>query len=253
MPASFARVLGHRADRHRVEVAPDDNNGRIAPDTGFRLSDANFWLTRTNVRSSISIMAIKSSLLFPDSGSRRSVALRSALRLFTQKGFFNTSLQNIVSESGTSVGFIYHHFRDKEGIAWALYNHLLDRMNALIDDIEATHGTAQARCHAVIKMLFELTEAEPDIMGFIIHARHREFLPDAKAICSASAFIRMRGFVFEGIERGEIRRMDPMMAAVITYGGAIRMICLRLDGVIEQALDGYLEELWANTWQALRP
>ncbi|CAL1240642.1 TetR/AcrR family transcriptional regulator [Candidatus Methylocalor cossyra] len=194
-----------------------------------------------------------SSVLFPDLCSRRAKVLRAALRLFTQRGFFNTSLQMIVSESGASVGFIYHHFRDKEGIARALYHHLLERMNALLDDIEAAHRTAEERCRAVIKLLFELTEAEGDSMGFIAHARHREFLPNEKAICSASAFVRMRGFVFEGIEKGEIRPMDPMVAAVIAYGGAIRMIGLRLDGVIEQPLSGYLEELWAHTWQALHP
>jgi hypothetical protein len=77
-------------------------------------------------------------------------------------------------------------------------------------------------------MLFALAEAEPDAMGFVVNARHREFLPEEQAICSASAFVRMRGFVFSGMKDGEIRSMEPMVAASLMYGSAIRIICLRL-------------------------
>ncbi|MGV8892555.1 MAG: hypothetical protein ACOH2K_06380 [Burkholderiaceae bacterium] len=88
-------------------------------------------------------------------------------------------------------------------------------------------------------------------MAFVIHARHREFLPKEKAICSASAFVRMRGFVFAGIDKGEIRAINPGVAAVIMYGGAIRMVCLRLNGIIPITLDEYFDELWVNTWKSL--
>lgn len=189
--------------------------------------------------------------LFPNLGSRHVETLRSALRLFSEKGFFNTSVQDIVAAAEVSVGFIYHNFSDKEGVARALYQHLLARMNLLIDEIEAEHSTAPARCRAVIQLLFDLTEAEPDVMAFVIHARHREFLPEEKAICSASAFVRMRGFVFEGIDKGEVRPMTPAVAAVMMYGGAIRMVCLRLDGLIPLPLAEYFDELWVNTWKSL--
>lgn len=196
-------------------------------------------------------MSDSSCTLFPHLGSRHVATLRVALRLFSEKGFFNTSVQDIVGAAGVSIGFVYHHFTDKEGIARALYQHLLARMNVLLDEIEAEHATAEARCRAVIQMLFDLTEAEPDVMAFVIHARHREFLPDEKAICSASAFVRMRGFVFAGVDDGEIRPVEPVVAAAMMYGGAIRMVCLRLDALIAEPLDRYLDELWANTWASL--
>src|SRR5690606_34658705 len=142
--------------------------------------------------------------LFPNLGSRHVRTLRVALRLFTEKGFFNTSIQAIVGEADVSIGFIYHNFSDKEGIARALYHHLLGRMNVLIDEIEARCQTAKDRCSAVISMLFDLTESEPDVMNFVINARHREFLPEEPAICSASAFVRMRSFVLLGIASGEV-------------------------------------------------
>ena len=87
--------------------------------------------------------------MFPNLGSRHVSALREALRLFSEKGFFNISVQDIVSAAGVSVGFFYHNFTAKEGIARALYHHLLAHMNLLLDEIEAEHTSAQARCGAV--------------------------------------------------------------------------------------------------------
>ncbi len=43
----------------------------------------------------------------------------TALRLFSDKGYFNTSLQDIRKEANVSIGGIYHHFKNKEEIASA--------------------------------------------------------------------------------------------------------------------------------------
>lgn len=193
------------------------------------------------------------SYFFNELPLRQAQTLEASLHLFTTKGFFRTSVHDIAALAEVSVGFIYHHFKDKEGIARALYDFLLQRMNQLLDEIEVQYSTCKERCYVVIKELFELTEKEPEAMQFIIHARHKEFLPNEKSICSASAFVRMRAFVFQGVEKQEVKAMDPLVAAMIVYGGAIRTICLRLDGVIEASLDRYLEELWQNTWSGLDP
>lgn len=190
---------------------------------------------------------------FADLPPRHAATLSAALRLFVGKGFFNTAIQEITTQAGVSIGFIYHNFGDKEGIARALYQELLAFMARRINAIENRYDGAEARCRAVARLLFDLTESTPEAMDFIIHARHKEFLPDEKAICSSTPFSRMRDFVYQGVASGEIREMQPLSAAMIAYGGIIRMICLRLDHVIEEPLDTYFEELWRNTWYALSP
>ncbi len=189
--------------------------------------------------------------LFPELGSRQASVLQAALHLFSQKGYFNTSIQEIVTAGGVSVGFTYHHFNDKMGIAHALYRHLLGGMDLILDQIEQQHSRAEDQCKAVIHALFALTETEADAMSFIVHARHREFLPAEKSICSASAFVRMRRFVAKGIESGELKTIDPMVASALMYGATIRLVCLRLDDVITEPLPGYFDELWQQTWSTL--
>jgi AcrR family transcriptional regulator len=190
---------------------------------------------------------------FPNAGSRHIQTLRVALGLFVKNGFFNTSIQELCTEADISIGYFYNHFADKEGIARELYRHLLARMSVLLDEIEVQHSSNCIRCESVLRMLCSLAETEPDAMGFVVNARHREFLPDEPAICSASAFVRMRGFVFSGMRDGEIRSMEPMVAASLMYGSAIRIICLRLDGLVDTPLEELFDSLWDGVWRSLRP
>jgi hypothetical protein len=57
---------------------------------------------------------------FPDArqASRRSV-LRHALTLFNANGVEATTIDDLKRASGQSVGTIYHHFKNKEGVVGA--------------------------------------------------------------------------------------------------------------------------------------
>jgi AcrR family transcriptional regulator len=57
--------------------------------------------------------------------NRRDAILDAALHAFESKGVLAATLDDIREGSGASIGSIYHHFGDKEGIAAALYARLL--------------------------------------------------------------------------------------------------------------------------------
>ena len=182
----------------------------------------------------------------------RETVLDSALYLFAQKGYFNTSIPDIVRHSGVSTGSIYHHFSDKLDIACALYDRHVAQMETLISDIEQRHQQAEARCREIILALFELTEKEPMVMAYMLHGRHQDFMPDVTPICSSRPFQRMREVVVSGMRNGEIRQMDAMLASVCVFGGALKFIQFHLDGILEKSLAEYFDELWSTAWASVR-
>ncbi len=182
----------------------------------------------------------------------REIVLDSALYLFAQKGYFNTSIPDIVYHSGVSTGSIYHHFSDKQDIARALYDRHVTQMDVLIDDIEQQHGQAEVRCREIILALFDMTEKEPMVMAYMLHARHQEFMPDVAPVCSSRLFQRMHEVVRKGMSDGEIRQMDIMVAAVCAFGGALEFIQFRLDSILEKPLPEYFDELWCNAWASIK-
>ena len=177
--------------------------------------------------------------------------LGAALHLYTRDGYFNTSIHDIQREAGVSIGSIYNNFGGKEAVARALYGQLLDQMEEVVDGISQAHKTAHDRCRAVVEALFEMTENEREMVGFILNAKHREFLPDEPPICSSRPFVKLRDMIQTGIEAGEIRPMDPWVAAACTFGPALRMIQLRLDGMITSPLPDYVAELWLHSWRTV--
>lgn len=181
----------------------------------------------------------------------RQQVLDAVLVLFNQRGYFATSVQDISRESGVSVGSIYHHFGDKEGIARDLYHALAEQMSSKISWISARQGTVHDQCREIVKTLFEMTEAQPLVMDFMLYAKHKEFLPDEKPICSSKPFELMRTIVTAGMDAGEIRRMDVMVASTSLFGGPIRMIVARLDGVLQEPLPRYLDEAWDCAWRSV--
>ncbi len=186
-----------------------------------------------------------------DQPPTREQILRTALRLFTKQGYFNTSVHDIALAAKVSIGSIYHHFKDKEGIAKALFEHLVTRMGMAFDAIESVNQTAHDRCRAVVELLFKMTEEEPAVMAYMLHAQHQEFMPGERPVCSSRPFIQMRMMVREGMETGEVRRIDPLVAATCLFGGPIRMISLRLDGILEHPLQHYLDEVWSASWRSV--
>ncbi len=194
--------------------------------------------------------AHKKILDFDVAGVQQKV-LAVALHLFTSKGYFNTSVHDIARAAKVSIGSIYHHFKDKEGIAKALFDDLVARMQREIEEITVRHASTRDRCRAVIELLFRMTEEAPEMMSYMLHARHNEFMPGEMPVCSSKPFAMMRQMVTDGMEQGEVRRMEPIVAATSLFGGPIRMITLRLEGLLERPLADYLDEVWASSWRSI--
>lgn len=182
----------------------------------------------------------------------KDMVLDAALSLFTTKGYFKTSVRDIRKNADVSIGSIYHYFKNKESIAKALYDSLVNRMGQAIDEIRAKHDTTHDRCRAIVECFFNMTDTKPAMMKYVLYARHREFMPDEKPICSSRPFEAMKKIVEEGIECGEIRRMQPVVAATSLFGGAIRMVHLLLDGVVEGPLSDHLDEIWECAWNGVK-
>lgn len=182
---------------------------------------------------------------------RQQRVLDAALKLFTDAGYFNTSVHDIQRAADVSIGSIYHHFGNKEGIAKALYDDRLDRTAEAVTRIMAANKGLYHRGRAFVDYLFDLAESSPAAMHYMLCARHREFMPHEKAVCSSRPFELIQQMVAEAMTQGEIRQMAPPIASALIFGGAIRLIHLRLDGALERPLPDCAPEVWQCAWRSV--
>lgn len=169
--------------------------------------------------------------------------LTAALDLFVNSGYHNVSVHEIQKQASVSIGSIYKHFGGKEGIAKALYKHILNEMDEMVDDVKKEFKSPMDQCKEIIRLLCGYTETHYNIMAFVFHAKHTEFVPEEPLICNTLPFVKIREIVKKGMKNGEFRKLDPWVAASTIFGGVIRMIQLRLDNMIEKPLPDYYEML----------
>lgn len=97
--------------------------------------------------------------------------LVQALDCFLEQGIETTTIEQICERSGASVGAVYHHFKNKEGIVRALYLAVLQdqsqqRMHALHDAQGIQQGIA-----VLIHSYIAWTVQHPQFARFLYTAR----------------------------------------------------------------------------------
>lgn len=67
--------------------------------------------------------------------------LETAMKLFAEKGYEHTSIQDIINNlGGLSKGAIYHHFRSKEDILSAVTTKMSEQSNKMLFEIQNAPG-----------------------------------------------------------------------------------------------------------------
>lgn len=177
--------------------------------------------------------------------------LTAALELFVDHGFHNVSVHDIQKQAGVSIGSIYKHFGGKQGIAQALYDHLMIELDELIDRVVLEHSDIRAQCTALVELLFTFTESHRYIIAYLFDSKHSEYLESAKPLSHSVPFNRVYSMLKSAISSGEITCTDASIVSSLIFGSAIRMINLRLDGVIQTPLEGRHQELMRMAWKGI--
>lgn len=154
----------------------------------------------------------------PASGTTHDAILEAALRCFSQRGVGATTIADIRGASGASVGSIYHHFGDKDGIAGRVYVEVLRRYHD-------SYLAALRRCRSgedavktTVRHYVAWVLAHPDAARMLIEARHSPQVVAAEAEIRAgtreffeAAHAELRRFV----QSGELRDLPPAVLTAI--------------------------------------
>jgi len=177
--------------------------------------------------------------------------LTAARRLFVRYGYHNVSIPQIVAESGVSIGAIYHHFSNKEGVAKAVHDRALSQFSEQFEQRLQGRRGARQQLKAFADLVFETADNDSEMMEYMLTLKHGEFLSEVPPICAAEPFSRVQRIIAEGIAAGELRKGDAFIAAIAFTGVILRAVELRLSGVLDQPLANLAEALFASAWAAI--
>lgn len=178
--------------------------------------------------------------------------LLASLKLFTEKGYFNTSLTDIKDSVGikTTSG-VYQHFKNKQAIAEALFGNILDSLSISIDDIRRRNKKASEQLREIFDLLFKLTDEAPEVVKFLLLANIKEILPDGKSLVETTPFNKIRRVIQNGIKDGEIRSIDPLLAYSYFFGIIKQTLCLVLSADFPKPAESYQSQVWLAAWTSI--
>ncbi|HSM92800.1 MAG TPA: helix-turn-helix domain-containing protein [Anaeromyxobacteraceae bacterium] len=181
----------------------------------------------------------------------RDRVLAAARRLFVRRGYFNTSMPEIVREAGVSVGSIYHHFADKQAIAAALYRETMEGILAAMREQAEPQPTTRGRLEALTRLLYEACERDPDRLEYMLFVRHTEVDPEERPVCLAAPFQAVARWIGEGQRRGEVVPGPADLVAGVFMGSILKVAELRLRGRIDRTLPRIARDAFALAWRAI--
>ena len=155
----------------------------------------------------------------PDVGDkRREEILNAATKVFADRGFAGTRMDDIVAESGLSKGLLYWYFKNKDALIVALVKRLFAPEMRYFRELPAKPGTAQARLLTVAADMAREILAFMRVLPITFELYSLAFRNKNVNKVMKEYFILYRDsiqkIVEQGIERGELRKVDPGETAI---------------------------------------
>lgn len=158
----------------------------------------------------------------------RATLLATARKVFSERGYAETSMDDLTAQAGLTRGALYHHFGDKKGLLAAvvdqLDNEMDRRLQAISDNADDPWEGFCGRCRAYLEMALE-----PEFQRIVLR--------DAKAVLGGSSpesdrlcIDSMQHLIRNLIQQGIVDDADPEGLASLIYGSLAEAAFWIADG-----------------------
>ncbi|MCD6554766.1 MAG: TetR/AcrR family transcriptional regulator [Anaerolineae bacterium] len=185
------------------------------------------------------------------SAERRDQIIQAALACFTRKGYNNTTMDDIVAESGLSKGTLYWYFKGKDDLFKSAILSFFERSfgQEAIADLEQC-PTAAEKLRFLAQVIVGLGEWTKGIFNLFLEfwasSTHREEAAQWWTGLLVQYKNILVGIIEEGIRNGEFRPVDaePLVWAMMsTYDGLAAYVMLMPDLELERISHVFIETL----------
>jgi len=166
-----------------------------------------------------------------------------ARKLFVEKGYNNVSVDEIISEAGSSKGGFYTHFKTKEQLIFSMVG-LVDEAYLKFSESERRYKNTTEQIYALMEYVFEFMEKEVglDFMSVIYSSQIKDQTTNRFLISPEREYYRrLKILTEEGQKNGELSTefsASEIVAILTTCArGVIYDWCLK-EGAFQLRLYG---------------
>jgi AcrR family transcriptional regulator len=146
--------------------------------------------------------------------------IEAAARIFSEKGFHATSMQDIADAVNLQKASLYHHFSSKQEILVEILDHALDLINNRLELVLSQSLSPDEKLRQSMVSYFQ-TIAENRNLSAVLLLELRSLDPELKARQASrrEKFERLwRNLIIEGKQQGVFTNVDPSLTARALLG-----------------------------------
>lgn len=142
--------------------------------------------------------------------------LETARKVFSERGYADTSMDDLTAQAGLTRGALYHHFGDKKGLLAAVVDQMdadMDaRLQAISDAAEDAWEGFRRRCRSYLEIALE-----PEFQRIVLRDARAVLggaSPESQRHCIAS----MQKLIDNLIRQGRVAEVNSQALASLIYG-----------------------------------
>ncbi|WP_430334608.1 TetR/AcrR family transcriptional regulator [Rhodococcus sp. ACT016] len=160
--------------------------------------------------------------------------------LFSERGFDQTTIDDIVAAAHVSRGTFFNYFDNKDAVLAALHRVHMDKLPAIIDDLLARELTTAERIQALFDDVVDAAVTLEKYFRATTRELDRDLATPAISAARTERFIVAFGRVLEaGVARGEVRVDYPLrfLSQMVTAVYVTTIRYWRQDTVFDMELE----------------
>jgi AcrR family transcriptional regulator len=152
--------------------------------------------------------------------TREGEILTAAARIFREKGYHGTSIQDIAEAVGLLKGSLYHYIRSKEQLLARLFEGSLGDTIVELEAIAVRDASPTERLRDMVRAYVMSVTANLDAVGIYLREWRSLPAPELARVRARRRTMRrlFEDVITEGIRRKELSVSDPKIAALAIIG-----------------------------------
>ena len=141
---------------------------------------------------------------------------RAATRLFRERGFHATSMQDLAETLGMNRGSLYHYIESKDDLLWGIVSETMDRLRASVEPVLEGDGAAADRLRGAIAAHLAFAADHADEMSLVQVELRALPVPRREAlVAERDAYEqRWRGVLEEAVRDGAVQPVDVRLTGI---------------------------------------
>ncbi len=168
----------------------------------------------------------------------RTRLLEAGVKLFSEKGYANTSVREIVGLAGVSKPILYYYFKSKEGMFRSIMDHALRQQEQMLTKVLKKPGSVLDRLIYLYQIMYRALMENRNLFKLIhnlIFGPHQGADRGGLEQYHRRIADAIKTIYVEGLANGEVKEASPDEVAFLVLG--VLDFCIHLDYVHPELLD----------------